>query len=171
MSSISTKKGDKGFTGLYSGERVPKDHIICEICGTGDEFICHLGEFKHNAPDFFDVIENIQKKIFKINSYFATIGEKRDLFLISADEIKEVNNILEEYERICGPLKGFIIPSENVLAAKADICRTVCRRYERRIITYNTNISEVSENILQYVNRISDILYIIARLLGKKKGG
>jgi len=58
-----------------------------------------------------------------------------------------------------------------VLAAKADICRTVCRRYERRIITYNTNISEVSENILQYVNRISDILYIIARLLGKKKGG
>jgi cob(I)alamin adenosyltransferase len=167
--SISTKKGDKGFTGLYSGERVPKDHLICEICGTGDEFICHLGELKHKVPDFYDVIEKIQKKIFKINSFFATIDEKRELFILSADEIGEINNILEELEGKCGPLKGFIIPSENVLAAKSDICRTVCRRYERRIITYNINISEVPENVLQYVNRISDILYVIARLLGKKK--
>jgi cob(I)alamin adenosyltransferase len=167
--SISTRGGDKGFTSVYTGERVPKDHIICEICGTGDEFVCHLGELKHYIPEFYNVIENIQKEIFKINSFFATIGDKKEIFLISNEEIDEINKILEEYEKQTGELKGFIIPSENILAAKTDICRTICRRYERRMITYSININEVPETILQYVNRLSDVLYVIARLLGRKK--
>lgn len=167
--SISTKKGDKGFTSIYTGERVPKDHIICEICGTGDEFVCHLGELKHYIPEFYSLIENIQKKIFKINSFFATIGDKRDTFIITSEEIDEINRVLMDYESQCGELKGFIIPSENKLAAKTDICRTICRRYERRMITYSINIQEVPENILQYINRLSDVLYVIARLLGKNK--
>jgi len=167
--SISTRKGDKGFTSMYTGERVPKDHIICEICGTGDEFVCHLGELKHYIPQFFDVIENIQKKIFKINSFFATIGDKKKEFIITPEEIDEINKIVENYEGQCGVLKGFIIPSENILSAKADICRTICRRYERRMITYSININEVPESILQYINRLADIIYIIARLLGRKK--
>ena len=167
--SISTRKGDKGFTSIYTGERISKDHIICEICGTGDEFICHLGELKHSTPQYYSVIENVQRKIFKINSFFASIGEKRKTFIITDEEIKDINKILDEYESQCGELKGFMVPSENVLAAKADICRTICRRYERRIITYSINIKEVPDNILQYINRLSDVLYLIARLLGKDK--
>jgi len=92
---------------------------------------------------------------------------KRESFIVTDEEIKEIDKIFNEFEIQCGELKGFIIPSENILAAKADICRTICRRYERRIITYNINIKEVPGNILQYINRLSDVLYLIARLLGK----
>ncbi|MDY6822073.1 MAG: cob(I)yrinic acid a,c-diamide adenosyltransferase [Deferribacterota bacterium] len=166
--SISTKKGDQGYTSIYTGERVSKDDIICEICGTGDEFICHLGELKLKSGIYLSVIEDIQKKIFKINSYFATKGEKKKDFIITEKEYLTLNDLLDSYENKCGPIKGFIIPSENLLAAKADICRTICRRYERRIVSYNNNIQKVHNNILKYVNRLSDVLYIMARLLGKK---
>lgn len=166
--SITTKKGDKGFTSIYSGESVPKDDVRCEICGTGDEFVSHLGELKFIAEEYLKEIEDIQKKIFKINSYFATIGEKRKDFVISNKEIDDFDILREKLERKCGPLKGFILPSENIQAAKADICRTICRKYERRIATFNNNIEEVDKNILIYVNRLSDVLYLMARILGKK---
>ena len=165
--SITTKTGDKGKTSLYSGERINKDDHIMEFVGTGDELVSNLGELRNRVKSIDEVIIRVQKAIFSINAYAAT-KEGREKFLISQDEVDFLENLLQEYEKNVGTLTGFVIPSENLNASKADICRTIARRYERRLITLNSydNFEPV---VLKYVNRLSDMLFMMARVLGKEK--
>lgn len=163
--SVTTKGGDKGRTSLYSGERVSKDDIRIESLGTGDELVSNLGELKFRLPQYSETIERIQKNLFKINSHCAdTTGDK---FIPDEEEITFLEEFIYNGEKSLG-LKGFVIPSENAEAAKADVCRTVCRRFERRLISLSA-CANVNPVVLKYVNRLSDFLFIMARLAGKEK--
>jgi len=162
--SISTRGGDSGKTSLYSGQRVSKDDLRIETVGTGDELLCNLGELKHLVPKYSDIIEKVQKNIFLVNAHCADADGGR--YDIAPEEIDFLEGFIHEGEKVLD-LKGFIIPSENRFAAKADVCRTVCRRFERRLISLS-GCANVSPVVLKYINRLSDYLYIIARLIGKE---
>lgn len=162
--SVTTKGGDKGQTSLYSGERVSKDDIRIETLGTGDELCSNLGEAKFFVPKYLDIIERVQKNIFIINAHCADVdGDKYD---IEESEVDILEEFVKEGEKQLD-LKGFIIPSENRAAAKLDVCRTVCRRFERRLISLSA-CANLSPRVLKYINRLSDCIYIMARLVGKE---
>jgi len=167
--TIATKKGDGGETSLYSNERVKKCDVRVEAYGTGDELISFLGLLKNICPEMFDVIETIQQKLYKINSYLATKNGK-NRFLIKDEDLLFIENKLLEFEQEIGELKGFIVPSECYEASVADICRTVCRRFERRVVELSLN-EEVDKIVLKFINRLSDLLFMMARVIGKLKGG
>lgn len=162
--SVTTKGGDRGQTSLFSGERLPKDDIRIEALGTGDELVSNLGELKFRIPQYKDTIERIQRNIFTINSHCADTGGEK--FIPAEQEIVFLEEFIYAGEKILG-LKGFVIPSENAEAAKADVCRTVCRRFERRLISLSA-CANVNPVVLKYVNRLSDFLFILARLVGKE---
>ncbi|PLX66478.1 MAG: ATP:cob(I)alamin adenosyltransferase [Denitrovibrio sp.] len=162
--SVTTKGGDKGQTSLYSGQRVSKDDIRIETVGTGDEFVSNLGELKYIVPDYRDIIERVQKNIFIVNAHCADVdGSKFD---IAQKELDFIESFVTEGEKLLD-MKGFTIPSENRPAARVDICRTVCRRFERRLISLSS-CANLSPAVLKYINRLSDFLYIMARLVGKE---
>ncbi len=162
--SVTTKGGDKGQTSLFSGERVSKDDIRIETLGTGDELVSNLGELKFIIPAYRDIIERVQKNIFTINSHCADTGGEK--FIPAEAEIDFLENFVREGEKQLN-LKGFIIPSENREAARTDVCRTVARRFERRLISLS-GYANLNPAVLKYVNRLSDFLYIMARLVGKE---
>ncbi|MGE4266260.1 MAG: cob(I)yrinic acid a,c-diamide adenosyltransferase [Deferribacterales bacterium] len=162
--SVTTKGGDKGQTSLFSGERVNKDDIRIEVLGTGDELVSNLGELKFILPEHKELIEHFQKNIFIVNSHCAeTSGVK---FHLPDGALEFLEKFISDNEKQLN-LKGFIIPSENIRAAKADICRTVCRRFERRLISLSA-CANVDAAVIKYINRLSDGLYILARLVGKE---
>lgn len=164
--SVTTKSGDKGTTGLYTGERVDKDDPRIETVGTGDELISHLGEVRHLIPSFACDILQIQKNLFTSNSHVAS-PSMREKFVLADEEILFLEERIKEFEEEYGPLKGFIIPSESLTCARIDIARTVCRRYERRLISLSKHDSIASAN-MKYVNRLSDYLFMLARIIGKR---
>jgi cob(I)alamin adenosyltransferase len=165
--SVTTKTGDKGSTSLYSGERVSKDDPVMEFVGTGDELVSNLGELRLRAKNHADDVLRIQKTIFRVNAYAATRNDERDKFLISQDEVDFLENKTKEYEVVTGELKGFVIPSENLTASKADICRTISRRYERRLISLSAYVN-FDPVVRKYVNRLSDMLFMMARVIGRE---
>lgn len=162
--SVTTKGGDKGQTSLYSGQRVSKDDIRIETVGTGDELVSSLGELKFLADNYKDIIERVQKNIFIVNAHCADMDGGR--YDIEEAEVDFLESFVKEGEKHLD-LKGFILPSENRVAARADVCRTVCRRFERRLISLSA-CANLSPAVLKYINRLSDFLYIMARLIGKE---
>ncbi|ADD67926.1 ATP/cobalamin adenosyltransferase [Denitrovibrio acetiphilus DSM 12809] len=162
--SVTTKGGDKGKTSLYSGQRVSKDDIRIETVGTGDELVSNLGELKFFVPDYKGTIDRVQKNLFVVNAHCADMDGGR--YDVAEEETDFLESFIKEGEKRLD-LKGFILPSENRSAAKADVCRTVCRRFERRLISLSA-CANVSPAVLKYINRLSDFLYIMARLVGKE---
>lgn len=162
--SVTTKGGDKGETSLYSGERVSKSDIRIETLGTGDELVSNIGELKFFVPQYADILERIQRNIFKINSHCADMSGQN--FIPDAAEIDFLEEFIHNGEKQLN-LKGFVIPSENRAAAKCDVCRTVCRRFERRLISLS-GCANLHAAVLKYINRLSDFLFIMARLVGKE---
>ncbi|WP_022850166.1 cob(I)yrinic acid a,c-diamide adenosyltransferase [Limisalsivibrio acetivorans] len=166
--SVTTKGGDGGETSLYSGERVRKDDALMEAVGTGDELVSHLGELRLRCVEHADTILRVQKTIFTLNAHVATKGEQREKFSVSESDISFLEEKTAEFEEFYGELKAFIIPSGNLKASKADICRTVARRYERRLITVS-GYDNFNPAVRKYVNRLSDMLFMLARVLEKEE--
>ena len=160
--SIATKTGDKGQTSLLSGEIVWKDDPRVESYGAVDELNSFLGDTKHFVKDkaIITIIEGIQHDLFRVCAELAdSSGKFKNI--IRKSEVDKLNEILEKYEKRI-KLTGFIIPGNSPESAKLDICRSVCRRAERNVITLN-NLSEVSSDLIKYINRLSDLLFILAR--------
>ena len=165
--SISTKKGDTGQTSLFSGDRVYKDDLRVEAYGTSDELISFIAELKFFVDEKIkSELEKIQKVLFKINAYLA--GGKD--FKLRETDISFVEKSLESFEEEYGKIKEFIIPSETLVAAKCDICRTVCRRFERRVVSL-AKMVDIDNNVLKFINRLSDYFFMLARVLAKREGG
>jgi cob(I)alamin adenosyltransferase len=171
--SIATKYGDEGRTKLFTGESVSKSHIKVETYGNGDELISFLGWLKHDVRYFTDYIDWIQKKLFIINAVLASGDESTkekftNLFL--KDNKYDLQDILESLEAEYGIINEFIIPSETPSASKADICRSVCRRFERTVVLLSEN-ETIDKNIIIFINRLSDVLFMMARVIAKREGG
>lgn len=168
--SISTKGGDKGMTSLWSGQRIKKSDIRVESYGTVDELDSHIGEAKHfvKISHIHDILEEIQNKLMRIMGELASV-EKVFVRPIESSDIDKLTDCVHHFEEKV-KLTGFVVPGNTLQSAKLDVCRTIARRAERRIIELN-NHTEVNPNIIAFVNRLSDLLYIMAREEERNDGG
>jgi cob(I)alamin adenosyltransferase len=164
MSSISTTRGDGGETGLLGGERVPKDHPRVEAVGTLDELTSFLGDAKYAAvkPRTREIIETIQHQLVDLMTSLAATGTRPAKVDDNAEPAEAaINAWVKEFEAGYS-MRGFVLPGRTAAAAKIDIARTVCRRAERRIVTLN-RLEPVSPPTLRCINRLSDLLFFLAR--------
>ncbi|WP_121810713.1 cob(I)yrinic acid a,c-diamide adenosyltransferase [Mucilaginibacter kameinonensis] len=163
---IYTKTGDKGFTSLIGGTRVPKHHIRIESYGTVDELNSYIGLIRDQDIDAHDkeVLKQIQDRLFTIGSSLAADPERSkmvipDLYLSDVEALEtEIDNMNEKLP----PLKHFILPGGSNVISFCHIARCVCRRAER-ITVQLAEESTVDEKVNIYLNRLSDYLFILAR--------
>lgn len=167
---IVTKTGDDGLTGLWSGERVRKDDLRVEAYGTIDELDSFLGEARHwlKRDDCREIVEEIQKDLYRVAGQLATRSGAFSMPVTEADE-QRLGAYVDRLEAEI-PLAGFVIPGSNVQSAKLDIARTVCRRAERRIVALAWD-ADVPAPLRRYVNRLSDLLFMLARAEETSDGG
>lgn len=160
--SITTKKGDQGETGLWSGQRIPKDDLRVECYGTLDELNSFLGEAKHyvKSAEVLKIIEQVQKDLFRVAGELAT-KDIQFIDPVTNKENEEITGIINDFESKV-ELTGFVLPGSTIQSAKLDICRTIARKAERRIISLSKSES-IPSTLLIYVNRLSDLLYMMAR--------
>lgn len=168
LSKIYTRTGDKGDTGLGDGTRVDKDHVRVEAFGTVDELNSIIGMVLAN-----DIPKNIQDCLNKIQHHLFDLGGELCIPGHSAlDEnyITYLESILDGFNDNLPKLKEFILPSGGKATSVCHLSRTVCRRAERRVVTLakEENISPLS---IQYLNRLSDLLFVIARVLARHENG
>jgi len=167
-SSIATKKGDGGQTSLTGGVRVSKSSIRVEAYGTVDETISAMG-FARSICDNADLRERtktIQREMFNVGSALATPAEnRRGEPPLNAAMIDKLTDQVHELEAIEGMLSDWSIPGEHAAAAAYDMARTICRRAERCVVRLIDAGEEVDANVLPYLNRLSDLLWLFGRKL------
>ncbi|WP_352418129.1 cob(I)yrinic acid a,c-diamide adenosyltransferase [Proteiniborus sp.] len=162
--SVYTKTGDKGQTSLFDNKRVDKDDLRVESYGTIDELNTFLGLSKNyiEDKDIYKLIHQIQRKLFDIGAELATEDELKKPVTIKEEDVVFLENKIDKYtERIKKP-DYFIIPGAGKASAFLHVARTVCRRAERRIITLSKG-AKVNYHLIKYINRLSDLIYILAR--------
>ena len=169
---IYTKTGDKGETALYGGTRVSKACARVESYGTIDELNSFIGFAKTEIVDekVLNQLKKIQFDLFTLGSESATPtdkltlanGKSRLTLMISDVEIEELENWMDEFEKELQPLQYFILPGGGKGATSLHICRTVCRRAERSLVFLNES-EEVRPELIKYLNRLSDYLFVLAR--------
>jgi cob(I)alamin adenosyltransferase len=173
---IYTKTGDAGETGLFGGGRVPKDHPRTTAYGEIDELNSTLGVVRATAPvDFYDsLLESIQRDLFSIGGHLATPDpakvakalEKADL---SVERVALFERVMDEADGELRSLRSFVLPAGTPKAATLHLARTVCRRAERSVVAL-AHESEVPTLFLAYLNRLSDLLFTLARLANHRAG-
>ena len=176
---IYTKTGDKGETSLYGGTRVSKAAARVESYGTLDELNAFIGLAKAEISDgkVLNQLQKIQFDLFTVGSEAATPTDKLILangksrldLLISEEEIMELERWKDDLDAELEPLQFFILPSGGKAAASVHVCRTVCRRAERAMVHLNET-EEVRPELIKYLNRLSDYLFILARYISKISG-
>ena len=166
--NIYTRTGDNGMTSLVGGVRVSKRDIRLEAYGTVDELNSHLGLLLTYLKDKNkDQVFAIQNKLFSVASYLATDQSKiklRKQSVLTEDDSKELENAIDELQAQLPHIEHFILPGGCQASAQCHICRTICRRAERRIIVLTEEI-KIDPNLLKYMNRLSDYLFVLARKL------
>lgn len=170
---IYTRTGDKGQTGLLGGQRVAKDDARIQAYGTVDELNSHLGMLRDLAPGRNALIITIQGTLFSIGSRLASASEAdATRFHVPAVTDDDVTALEREMDRMSEPLpemRNFILPGGHPAISQAHICRTVCRRAERHLVTMAQD-EESFGTLLRYLNRLSDLLFVLARSLGHELG-
>ncbi|KAA6333442.1 Cob(I)yrinic acid a c-diamide adenosyltransferase [termite gut metagenome] len=166
-SIVYTKTGDQGTTGLIGGTRVLKNHIRLEAYGTTDELNSQLGLLATYLTEKSDrdFITKVQNKLFSLGAYLATDQEKVPITAISnitPDDVTDVEREIDRIDDTLPSLHAFVIPGGSRGAAVCHVCRTVCRRTERCVLTLAESDS-VASDLLIYLNRLSDYLFILSR--------
>ena len=165
---IYTKKGDSGHTSLIDGQIVNKHNLSVDAYGTVDELNSFLGLLKDYIKDetIKDILNNIQPKLFSIGSILAT-GKNQDIMekvKIEKKDVKYIEFHIDSMNNELPDLKNFIIPGGHKISSYSHVCRSICRRAERRISELN-NEQSVDPNILSYINRLSDFFFVLSRYL------
>lgn len=169
---IYTKTGDKGTTSLVGGERASKCCDRIESYGTIDELNSEIGLLITYCTDQKDVdmLRCIQNKLFVVGGHLATDTSKtamRNSLIVSAEVVTDIEKEIDRLDSLLPPLRVFILPGGSRAAAVCNICRTICRRAERCIIRLTEGGGNVDENVLAYVNRLSDYFFLLARKLNQ----
>lgn len=172
---IYTKTGDKGTTALFGGTRVPKHHIRIDSYGTVDELNSHIGLIRDQNIDALskNVLINIQDKLFTVGAVLATdpekailkSGKKRlNIPTIDKEDIELLEKEMDRMNESLPPMTHFVLPGGHQTVSFCHIARCVCRRAER-LATALYEITPFEETTLQYLNRLSDYLFVLARKL------
>jgi len=169
ITKVYTRGGDKGKTSLVGGQRVSKACIRLEAYGTIDELSAHLGLLAAELPEGHEqmMVERIQNCLFNVCTNLATDQSKTLLYPSAHLPEGEIALLEQEVDTIMHELpeaQGFILPGGTREAAQAHVCRTVCRRAERRIVALSEE-ADVSPEVQQYINRLSDYLFVLAKKL------
>lgn len=173
---IYTRTGDQGDTGLFGGGRVPKDHPRVAAYGDIDELNSVLGVVRATEPTslFDSVLESIQQDLFSIGGQLAAPDpEPVAKALVKADladtRVSELEAIIDQSESELPPLRAFVLPAGTPKAAALHQARTVCRRAERAVV-HLAQKSPVPSQFVVYLNRLSDLLFTLARLANHRAG-
>jgi cob(I)alamin adenosyltransferase len=165
---IYTKTGDDGQTGLFGGPRVRKDDARIEAYGAIDELNAWLGLVRAEAPtsQIDTILNRVQHELFAVGAELATPDpDKHHMRLIGADHIAALETAIDRHEAMLAPLTQFILPGGKKVASQLHVSRCVCRRAERRLITLAHHEPERDfGTIVVYLNRLSDLLFVLARV-------
>ncbi|MEM8845724.1 MAG: cob(I)yrinic acid a,c-diamide adenosyltransferase [Bacteroidota bacterium] len=169
---IYTKTGDKGNTSLFTGTRVPKHHIRIESYGTVDELNSVLGLVRDQDIDVHskESLIQIQDKLFTVGAILATEPKKDNRLKIpriEEEDIQFLEREIDEMNEDLPPMTHFILPGGHTTVSYCHVARTTCRRAER-MISYLHEKEPVPENVIAYINRLSDYLFVLARKLSKQ---
>ena len=172
---IYTKTGDKGNTSLIGGTKVPKNDIRIETYGTVDELTSWIGLINDQLKDeeFKTELKEIQDRLFTIGSSLATDAEKEPKMKLPdlhTSDIEMLEKKIDDMTAQLPPMKSFILPGGHVAVSSIHIVRCVCRRAERLAVDMQQHELFIDEKIIQYLNRLSDYLFTLARYTAQKLG-
>ena len=169
---VYTKTGDKGLTGLIGGTRIPKHHLRIETYGTVDELNSYIGLLRDKAIEENDqlFLINIQDRLFTLGSILASDPEKSKMKLpkLHAADILAIEDKIDEMDKDLEPMKSFILPGGHETVSFIHIGRCVCRRAERLVSALNSESTENNDLGLQFLNRLSDYLFVYSRYMSKQ---
>src|SRR5688572_14803652 len=168
LSKIYTRTGDKGTTGLGDGSRVDKDSLRVEAYGTVDELNSVVGPvLAADLPvDIRACLTRVQHELFDLGGELCMPGTT----LIPDSYVTDLERDLDGFNADLPPLKDFILPGGTEAASRCHLARTVARRAERRVVSL-AHVEQVNEESVRFLNRLSDLLFVIARVLARAEGG
>jgi cob(I)alamin adenosyltransferase len=175
-SKIYTKTGDTGTTSLFGGTKVPKSHLRIEAYGTIDELNSFLGLLCDHltSPAFShtrDTLHEIQDRLLTIGSLLATEKETRyKLPDLLPDDIQRLETGIDAMDAVLPPLRSFVLPGGHPAVSSAHVTRCVCRRAERSCVRLQEDQARLDPLIIQYLNRLSDYLFTVARFAAHQLG-
>jgi cob(I)alamin adenosyltransferase len=181
ITRVYTRTGDKGETGLVGGKRVPKDSPRIEAYGTIDELNSIVGLTRvfneeklgeGEAHRFLDsILRQIEDELFDLGSELATPPDffKEGMYRVGEHEVKKLEQVMDQCQKELEPLKSFVLPGGGRIGAYLHQCRTVCRRAEREMLRLS-RVEELNEWSLKYVNRLSDLFFVLSRWISKQTG-
>ncbi|WP_150277693.1 cob(I)yrinic acid a,c-diamide adenosyltransferase [Halopseudomonas salina] len=169
LSKLYTRTGDTGQTGLADGRRIEKDHPRIEAMGSVDELNSLLGVLiadlqAQHLTDFCSVLAPVQHRLFDLGGELAVPGHD----IIGESDVTDLEELIDGYNADLEPLKNFILPGGSRCVASAHLARSVCRRAERRYLSL-ANKETVNEQARIYLNRLSDLLFVMARAIAKRE--
>ncbi|MEO6057756.1 MAG: cob(I)yrinic acid a,c-diamide adenosyltransferase [Gemmatimonadales bacterium] len=173
---IYTRTGDEGETGLFGGGRVPKDHPRVAAYGDVDELNSAIGVVRATPPlPFFDpLLESVQRDLFSIGGHLATpdpvkVAKALEKATLAEERVPEFERIMDLADGELPPLRAFVLPAGTAKAAALHLARTVCRRAERSVVHLAAS-DPVPGPFVVYLNRLSDLLFTLARLANHRDG-
>lgn len=166
---IYTKKGDKGMTCLIGNAQVVKYDLRVEAYGALDELNSYLGLLSDLGlpKDTIKTLRRIQKQVYTISSAVASDSKHKNLFKVKKEEILFLENEIDKLSKNLLPLNHFLIPGGHIIVSHCHVARSVSRRAERRVINAAKTF-KLSPEILAYLNRLSDYLFVLSRALSKQ---
>lgn len=167
LTRIATRTGDDGTTGIAGGRRLPKDDARIAAIGEVDELNCHLGAvLAHPLSDAVRAcLLDVQQDLFDLGAELASPGKA----IVDAARVAALDERLAGFNVNLPPLREFLLPGGDPAAAAAHIARAVCRRAERRVVGL-AHQSEVNPEAIRYLNRLSDLLFVVARVVAHAAG-
>ncbi len=168
LSTIATRTGDSGTTGLGNNQRVSKNSLRVHAMGDVDELNSHIGVLlcEDMPQDVRHLLVEIQHQLFNLGGELSIPGFE----LLKAEAVMALDEALEHYNDALPKLQEFILPAGNRAAAQAHVCRTVARRAERQVVALG-NEESIHDTPRQYLNRLSDLMFVLARVLNRMNGG
>ncbi len=165
LSKITTRTGDSGDTGLGDGSRVRKDDPRVAVLGDIDELNSTIGVLlAEDLPQRMRaVLEGVQHDLFDLGGDVSIPGRAT----VSSDQVRRLEDALEEFNAALSPLKEFILPGGSRAAALAHLARTVCRRAERSLVAL-ASLAKVADEARIYLNRLSDLLFVLGRAINRE---
>jgi cob(I)alamin adenosyltransferase len=170
---IYTKTGDRGETSLFGGKRVKKDNLRIEACGTVDELNSVIGVVRSMRVfrEIDKVLEGVQNDLFVLGADLATpvwkVQKRAREARIRENHVKAIEAIIDRIQAKLPPLRRFVLPGGSVVASHLHLARAVCRRAERRIVKLSQT-EAINPIAIAYLNRLSDLLFVLARLVNRK---
>lgn len=174
LTKIYTRKGDDGQTSLGGGQRVAKDSLRVSAYGTVDELNSALGVALAGglSPDLAEVLPAIQNELFHLGADLSFVEEDKERYSlpqIREAHVRKLEGLIDRLSAVVGPLQNFILPGGSQASAQLHVARTICRRAERDVVTLSRE-EAVGPHVIGYLNRLSDLLFVMARYENHVRG-